>query len=217
MYYSLSDVSGIPLDCKLDALFEKKRDGYYIELGGNDGVTQSNTAFFEFNRNWKGILIEPSIPAFNQCVRNRPNSIVLNYACVSNEYTSDKVAGDFTGHLMSSVDGARLGSTSLVEIPARTLTSILDEHAIPSQTIDVLSLDTEGYELNILKGLDLTRWRPTYMLIEIYTKDYEDIKKYLEDRGYALHSNFSNYNKIDHPPWDGTHNDYLFVDITRAT
>ena len=29
---------------------------------------------------------------------------------------------------------------------------------------------------------------------------------------YKLHSNFTNYNKIDNPGWDGTHNDFLFID-----
>jgi FkbM family methyltransferase len=217
MFYGLSDSIGVPLDCKLDNLFKKKENEFYIELGGNDGLRQSNTAFFEFNRKWKGILIEPSIDAFQQCVKNRPNSIVLNYACVSNEYAEKTVTGDFNGNLMSSVDGKRLSSSSLVEIPAITLTSILDKYIKSDQQIDLLSLDTEGYELNILKGLDLEKWRPTYMLIEIYTKDFNEIKTHLAEKGYSLLSNFSNYSKTTNPHWDGTHNDYLFIDTKIDT
>ena len=50
------------------------------------------------------------------------------------------------------------------------------------------------------------------MLIEIYTEDYENIVTFLKENNYNLHSNFTNYNKITNPGWDGTHNDYLFID-----
>ena len=63
-----------------------------------------------------------------------------------------------------------------------------------------------------LKGLNLNKYRPKFMLIEIYNKDYNEIINFLNILNYKLHSNFTNYNKIDNPTWDGTHNDYLFVD-----
>ena len=34
-------------------------NGFYVELGANDGIQQSNTFFFEKYRGWKGVLIEP--------------------------------------------------------------------------------------------------------------------------------------------------------------
>ena len=43
------------------------------------------------------------------------------------------------------------------------------------------------------------------MLIEIYNNDIERIFNFLYSK---------NYNKIDNPRWDGTHNDYLFYDST---
>jgi hypothetical protein len=46
--YSLVDNMKIPLDIKLDKLFNSKRDGIYIELGAFDGLYQSNTAFLNF-------------------------------------------------------------------------------------------------------------------------------------------------------------------------
>jgi len=35
-----------------------KKNGYFIELGGDDGVRKSNTYFFERYFDWDGILIE---------------------------------------------------------------------------------------------------------------------------------------------------------------
>ena len=208
--YSHVDNNKIPLDIKLDNLI-KKQHGFYIELGANDGLTQSNTAFFEFNRNWTGLLIEPSYNMYLQCIQNRKKSIVKNYACVSNDYTLDTIQGDFTGSLMSSVDGIRLNNTNIVQVHAKTLEKILDQEIDINQQIDLLSLDAEGYELNILKGLNLKKYKPQYMLIEIYNYDFDNIISFLKDNGYILHSNFSNYNSIDNPQWDSSHNDYLFI------
>jgi FkbM family methyltransferase len=210
--YSLTDNVGRPLDKKLDELFQHKKGGVFIELGAHDGLSQSNTAMLEFTRGWKGLLIEPSPSAYELCKINRPESISLNYACVSNEYTDTIARGDFNGKTMSSVDGLRLQENkTIIEVPAITLEAILDKYTT-YKNINFLSLDTEGYELNILKGLNLDKYRPQYMLIEIYSKDYKEIYDYLESKQYILHSNFTNYNKETNPSWDGTHNDYLFYD-----
>ena len=206
--YSHVDNKLIPLDLKLDNIL-KKNDGFYIELGANDGLIQSNTAFFEFYRNWTGILIEPSINAFEMCKINRPKSKVFNYACVSDIYNHESIRGDFDGNLMSSVGGKRLNNQNIIEIKTTTLNKILDDNQI--KDIDFLSLDVEGYEFEVLQGLDLKKYKPQYMLIEIYNNDFDNICNYLQSYNYKLVSNFTNYNIVDNPNWDKTHNDFLFI------
>ena len=211
MFYSLTDCNNEQLDKKLDELFKHKENGFFIELGANDGLTQSNTAFFEKSRKWRGILVEPSLVGYNLCVKNRPESICFNCACVSNDYNGEYVYGDFQNNmLMGSIDGVRCNSNKLIKVKATTLEQLLDLQTITN--IDFLSLDTEGYELNILKGLNLNKYRPNYMLIEIYQKDYNNIIIFLQINKYSLIGNFTNYNLLTNPRWDGTHNDFLFVD-----
>jgi FkbM family methyltransferase len=211
--FSLVDSNNYPIDLKLDKIFNKS-NGFFIELGANDGLKQSNTAFLEFTKNWNGILIEPSVNSYLECKKNRTNSVVYNCCCVSNTYKLDYVKGDFDGNLMSSINGKRNNSNNLISIKARTLENILDEYfeKNPIKQIDFLSLDTEGYEYNILQGLNLTKYRPKYMLIEIYNYDYDNICNYLKNYNYNLVENISNYNKKQNPIWDETHNDYLFID-----
>lgn len=216
--YSLCDSDNRFLDNKIDELFEGKRDGFFIELGANNGLLQSNTAFLEKNRNWRGILIEPNVRNFEICKINRPNSTCYNYACVSNDFTDEFIYGDFglppndPTSLMSSINGLRLSSKhAMTKVPVSTLTDILDRQTIPK--IDFLSLDVEGYEYSVLKGLDLNKYKPTYLLIEVYNVDFETIKTYLEGNNYELICNFSNYNKQNTPHWDGTHNDFLFKSV----
>ena len=210
MTYSQVNSKGQALDQILDSIFEKD-NGFYIELGANDGLTQSNTAFFEFSKGWKGILIEPSESAYNECLKNRPASKCYNLACVSNTYANSEIIGDFNGHLMASINGSRSSSENLVSVKVSTLEKILD--AEQPAFIDFLSLDAEGYELEILKGVNFNKWRPQYVMIEIYTKDYDSIVDYLRLNNYSLYMNMTQYNTKDNLLWDGTHNDYLFVDM----
>lgn len=209
VHYSHEDNKKIPLDKKLDNVFQKS-NGFFIELGANNGLEQSNTAYFEFYKEWNGILIEPSHVAFQECKKHRQNSICFNCACVSDAHTEPIVFGDFFGSLMSSIDGERLNSSSLISVPSRTLESILDEVGVVTE-IDFLSLDVEGYELPIIKGLNLQKYRPTYILIEIYTKDFQEIMQFMSTNDYVYLCNLSNYNIEDNKGWDGQHNDYLFV------
>jgi len=210
--YSLTTTTGKPIDQLLDEIFESKENGFFIELGAHDGLTQSNTAFFEFHRGWKGVLIEPSQSAFKLCVESRPNSFCFNKACVSNTFSDEYVEGDFNGKLMSSVNGMRINNCELMKVQASTLEAILDSIKPPS--IDFLSIDTEGYEYEVLCGLNLRKYRPTYILIEVYITQYDLIIKFLEENNYKLVCNLTNYNTVNNCLWDGTHNDYLFVDIS---
>jgi hypothetical protein len=119
--YSLVDNKKYPLDWKLNDIFQKD-NGFYIELGANDGITYSNTAFFEYEKNWTGILIEPSISKYEECLKNRSGNIIVNCACVSNEYKKDTIYGDFNiGSMMSSINGNRLGNNNLIEVKSLTL------------------------------------------------------------------------------------------------
>ena len=174
------------------------RDGFFIEVGANDGFAQSNTYYFERMRGWTGILVEPIPELYKKCVKERTNSIVFNCALVPENYDGESVTMLYS-NLMSLVRGAQksdamdfehvrcgaeiqrdVENTYEITVPARTLTSILDEVGV--QEIDLFSLDVEGYELNMLRGLDLDRYRPKYMLIEARFRD--EIEQYLSVRGY---------------------------------
>lgn len=213
--YSLKDMEGIPLDRKLLALLNK-HNGIFIEVGAHDGISQSNTFLLEKTYGWSGILIEPSKCLYETLQANRPQAKCFGCALGSFAEDNTYVYGDFHGTLMDSVSGKRLDDLNSDDIlhksePTyvlmRSLQSILDEENL--HHIDFFSLDTEGYEYNILKGIDYSRTSFDYLLIEIYTWDYDRICTLLKDNGYDLVECFSNY---DHrsSDWDGTHNDYLF-------
>jgi len=154
--------------------------GYFIEAGANDGLTQSNSYWFERFRGWRGLLIEAVPEKAEACRRNRPNATVVQSALVgSDSITSVRIntAGlmafvasgpqenaDEHARLARAMAVQNLAEVNNIEVPAKTLSSILDDLGSPK--VDLFSLDVEGFELEVLRGLDLRRHRPTYILLE---------------------------------------------------
>jgi FkbM family methyltransferase len=160
-------------------------DGVFVEAGANDGYNQSNTYFLERFRGWTGVLVEPIPELYRLCKIERPRSLVFQCALVPEGHPEPTVPMRYGG-LMSVVAGAR-GSAEAdeaharagsqlgwdryyeVEVPARTLSSVLDEAGVSD--IDLLSLDVEGFEAEALAGLDLERHAPRFLLIEMLEQE----------------------------------------------
>lgn len=206
-YHGLFD-----LDRKIEAYLDYD-NGFFVELGANDGIKQSNTLFFERERGWRGILIEPIVHNFIKCKKNRSseNSLV-SAACVSFDYDKPYVNLTYS-NLMTTPSGlesdidnpaehAKSGEVfmdgdEVVEVlaPARTLSSIFDDEHAPT-LMDFMSLDVEGAEIEVLKGIDHSKYRFKYLLIEC--RDIEKLVTYLAGTDYSLADKLSQH-------------DYLFV------
>ena len=155
--------------------------GFFVEAGANDGVQQSNTLLLERTRGWRGLLVEPVPELADRCRANRPDALVEQVALVPPGRGVGTIQMHFSG-LMSLVRGAHdnpeaeaahvvdglarqgLAGSYEVDVPARTLSAVLDAHGIAA--VDLLVLDVEGYEGPVLEGLDLGRHGPRYILVE---------------------------------------------------
>jgi FkbM family methyltransferase len=165
-------------------------NGTFLEAGANNGIQQSNTLYFESSRHWRGILVEPVPALWEACRQNRPLARVVRAALASPEQVPGELTLRYAG-LMSTVKGgmhsgpeedahidAGLRTQKLesyeVTAPTATLSGILDQSGL--NDIDLLSLDVEGYEAQALSGLDLSRHRPAYILVEArYPEDVDAI------------------------------------------
>lgn len=147
--------------------------GVFLEAGGHDGYTQSNTYYLERFHGWSGVLVEPVPELYGRCVQRRSRARVFNCALVGPQDAGKPVRIQF-GDLMSKVgdDGSHAaGGLAVtgrrayeVEVPGRTLTEVLREAGV--EHVDVLVLDVEGNELPALAGLDLDVLAPAMILVE---------------------------------------------------
>ncbi|MDO9356587.1 MAG: FkbM family methyltransferase [Solirubrobacteraceae bacterium] len=189
------------MDRKLDAIIDRD-GGFFVEAGGNDGYTQSNTYWLERFRGWRGLLVEPMQELYEVCSDERPTATVVRAALVPADFEGSTVNMRFA-ELMSTVvgphedewrtaQGRAVGWRDAYEadVPARTLSSILEEIGAPE--IDLLSLDVEGFEPSVLAGLDLARHAPRWIVVEIHDDavDRPPVEEQLGDR-YVLHERIS--------------------------
>jgi FkbM family methyltransferase len=167
--------------------------GVFVEAGANDGFRQSNTYYLERFRGWSGLLVEPIPSLFRQCAGERPGAVVRNCALVSGEAETPSVVVRYADLGSTAVgvedypfDEVNFGwdTTYDVEVPARTLSSLLEEVGIGE--VDFLSLDVEGFEVEALEGLDLSRHAPAYVLVEFWTEERLERIGALLGRGYEL-------------------------------
>lgn len=81
MFFGLDE-----LDRKLKSYLDQQ-NGFFVELGANDGVEQSNTLHFDKFCGWTGVLVEPTPHNFLKCRANRSSlSHIFCCACVAFDY-----------------------------------------------------------------------------------------------------------------------------------
>ncbi len=164
--------------------FGGKKDGFFLEAGANHPTVNSQTWLFEQN-GWKGILVEPIAAKYELIRRERPGSRVVHLALGAPEQrgrASFQVAAGNDG--VSSLqlkDG--LAIEHVEEVDLRTLDEVLAEAGNPK--LDLVSIDVEGFELEVLRGFTLERHRPAVLVIEDHLQKLH-VHRHIVRHGYRL-------------------------------
>ena len=168
-------------DCLLWVLFGTAAKGFFIDVGAFDGVHLSNSYSFEEN-GWQGICIEAHPDYFPMLERNRPGSLCLPYACVGNrnqktvDFQMEKMgllssvldSADYQEDVKSRYEarGLPFEGFKTARVPAATLDELLERYYDQRVPIDFISIDVEGYEIEVLKGFDSDLFSPRIILVE---------------------------------------------------
>lgn len=168
-----------------------RRAGVYLDVAANDPVSISNTYFLDRCLGWRGVCVEANPAYFERIHRQR--SCALVPTCVGSregqtvEFALHGGAGAIVGE--SNKHAARWAKDG-VQVPGikqrcTTLQHTLDRVGV--RVVDFLSLDVEGHELEVLRGVDWERTRVNVMSIEVSPGSVGGIETFLAGVGYRRH------------------------------
>lgn len=173
----------------LDNLNPEK--GIFCEIGAFDGVRSSNTILFE-SLGWLGILVEPNPVLAAQAQELRHCTTICCAAGSQDGFGSITIDLEDMG--LSGMLVTPKGASRNIRVPCFTLRTILDWNF---QRCDLLSIDTEGTELEVWNGLG--HYRPHTVIIEYQTCDNPSneqaiVERLKEDGYFPVHK--TQYNLI---------------------
>lgn len=155
----------------IDHLLRDVENGFYVDVGCFYPKRYSNTFRF-YKRGWNGITVDANAACIDAFRRERPRDASVHAAVASQETEVTFKAFDNRPAVSTLSDDhaasyRAAGSTvSLHRMTTRTLTGILDEHDAPAR-FHLLDVDVERVDFDVLQSLDLSRYRPRVICIEI--------------------------------------------------
>jgi FkbM family methyltransferase len=177
--------------------FKGRKNGFYIDIGANDGLTLSNTYAFE-QLGWMGACVEPVPDVFLKLRQNRKcdcyNAAITDQS--GNEVNFIKASGvdmlsglesDMTeGHKKRIMD--EKGKLEIIKVKTLSFNELMSNYA-DTGFIDFMSIDVEGAEMSILKAIDFDKY--CFGLITVENNEEAagnigDMKKYMMEKGYEV-------------------------------
>jgi len=161
-----SQVGGSQL---VDKLLNQRRNGFFVECGAFNGEEYSDTLFFEMQRNWTGILIEPN-PEFHRSILKKNRNALVLRSCLS--HSTRPLLAKFRLHGWGSGvsvlnKNVKQENRNIPEthVQCFSLNSIMA--AIGVHHIDFMVLDVEGSELPVLETIDWAK-----LSIDVFNIEY---------------------------------------------
>lgn len=167
-------------DVLLIRVFEKKKDGFYIDIGAHDPSELSVTKLLYQWFDWRGINVDPIPSCIEKFQQERPDETNLNVGVSDTPGNAPFYA--VKGTLRSGISASALSSFSkdivldacrslnlgyeVIDVPVVTLADICRQHVPASKQIDLLKIDAEGHEKKIILGGDFDRYRPSVVMLE---------------------------------------------------
>ena len=163
----------------------KQSDVFFAQVGANDGSMNDPITKLVHKNRWKGILFEP-VPCYFEKLRahyaDMPDLILVNGACGDASAVLDFYEVPDTAdipfpwmrglssfsretvrkHFQSEAQFA--AHVRQVQVRTEPLNACLDAHGI--ERCDFLVIDTEGFEPNVLQGIDCERFGVSLVVME---------------------------------------------------
>ena len=157
-------------DVVLNRAFLGQEQGFWVDVGASHPTRDSVTRHFS-DLGWSGVNVEPLLADFELLQRQRTRDANLRVGVGATPGTLDfhvvpdaPAMSTFSAEQVTWIEKAGF-RTEVTQVPVVTLDALLAEHAA-GRTIDFLKVDVEGFEGEVLGGVDWTRWRPRALVVE---------------------------------------------------
>jgi len=186
-------------DMILRRMFERKSIGFYVDVGSHHPKRFSNTYFF-YQRGWTGINIDamPGSMKFFQKFRNKDINLEIPIASKEQVLTffsfNEPALNSFSKELSRARDGKNgYFIKDEIHLSTQLLSTVLDNFLPNGTEIDFLSIDVEGFDLDVLYSNNWEKYKPKAILIEILSTDLAEIEHneiaiFLKAKGYSLYA-----------------------------
>lgn len=203
------------VDLLLEHIFKNQSHGFYIDVGCQHPVMNNNT-YLLYKKGWNGINIDLDKKNIDLFSFYRKRDLNINVAISSREderdlfFYHDKSAINTLEKSVANYQKAQV--KEIKKVKTKTLNSIIENSKFNNLTIDFVSIDVEGHELEVIKGFDLKKYKPKVVIIEfldLSLKKLEiknlNIKNFLKSEiyQYMIDKNYTLVNLI--------HSDLVFV------
>ena len=212
--YKKNSYSFNSVDLIVDYIFKTKKKGFYLDVGAQHPVSNNNT-FLLFKKGWSGINIDldkKNIDLFNIA---RPKDTNLNYAISDSEKEVDLFFYHDTSPIntlnekVSNFQQAKVNK--IKKIKTKILNNVLDNLNFKNH-IDYMNLDVEGHEIQVLKGFNINKYRPSVISVEYLDLNMKKLEFKNNDVNNILNSDLYKYfiqNNYYFVNW--LHGDLIFV------
>ena len=184
LFYKRKNYSQFDEDLFLVNFFKDKKKGKFVDLGAFHPIRYNNT-YLLYKKGWSGTNVDlnpAAIDMFN-IVRTRDDNKCNLISDVNN---IEKIV--YYEHNFSAVNSLilteELKKVLKEKIPmiSKTFTDLVDHD------FDFLNIDLEGHDYEVLKNIDLKKYRPKLICIEILDNsvDKEKIFFYMENNNFKL-------------------------------
>jgi FkbM family methyltransferase len=174
-------------DIIIDKLLGNKKKGFYVDVGANNPTGFNNTKRF-YDKGWNGINIEPNTRGYKLFLKERKRDINLNIGISKKE--GKLILYEMEPDMLSTfseneMKGYKKNGYKLVKerkVKTLPLKKVLEKYA-KNKKIDFFSIDTEGFDMQVLESNDWKKYKPKVICIETVQNAGEEkpeIEKFLE-------------------------------------
>ncbi len=176
------------------------KSGVFVDIGAHNGITFSNSCFFEKELGWTGICVEPIPEVFAQLEANRKCTCIQG--CITNHSGTQKFLRvlspathvEMLSGLVEKYDPIHYkrmnlelsqsgGSLQSIDVKCYLLNDVLKQNRITH--VNLLSIDTEGGEFEILSSIDFSKCQVDVITVEDNYNDPRFIP-FLKEKGFKF-------------------------------